>query len=66
MHGRTRLSAGFDAAAEAVDLWRAAGAEYLSIDTMGLHPGAAVGVDRHIGALAELAGAIGLPRGPLP
>ncbi|HKD96608.1 MAG TPA: LLM class F420-dependent oxidoreductase [Micromonosporaceae bacterium] len=66
MHGRTRLSAGVDAAAEAVTLWRAAGATHLSIDTMGLVPGTTAGIDRHLAALAELAGAVALPRGPLP
>jgi probable F420-dependent oxidoreductase len=66
MHGRTRLSAGVDATAAAVEEWRATGADYLSIDTMGLVPGTPVGVDRHVAALAELADAISLPRGPLP
>lgn len=61
MHGRTRLNAGVDAAAEAVQLWRAAGADYLSIDTMGLVPGAPAGIDRQLTALAEFAGAIALP-----
>ena len=67
MHARpTRLSAGVDATAEAVGLWRATGATHLSIDTMRLVPGAPAGIDRHLAALAELAGAIALPRGPLP
>jgi hypothetical protein len=66
MHGRARLSAGVEAAATAVDAWRAAAATHLSIDTMGLVPGGPVGVDRHLAALAELADAIGLPRGPMP
>jgi probable F420-dependent oxidoreductase len=61
MHGRTRLNQGVDAAAEAVRLWRAAGATHLSIDTMRLAPDGPVGVDRHIAALAELADATSLP-----
>lgn len=65
MHGRTRLSQGIEAAAEAVRLWREAGATHLSVDTMRLVPDGPVGVDRHIAALAELADAIDLPRGPI-
>lgn len=65
MHGRTRLNQGLDATAMAVELWRKAGATHLSIDTMRLTPDGPVGVDRHIGALAELADLIGLPRGPI-
>jgi probable F420-dependent oxidoreductase len=62
MHGRTRLSAGVEATAAAVAAWRATSATHLSIDTMRLVPDGPVGVDRHLGALAELADAIGLPR----
>jgi probable F420-dependent oxidoreductase len=65
MHGRTRLSAGVDATAKAVQLWRGTGADYVSIDTMRLVPDGPVGIDRHLSALAELAGAIALPRGPI-
>ena len=65
MHGRTRLNQGLDATAEAVRLWRATGASHLSIDTMRLAPDGPVGVDRHVAALAELADAISLPRGPV-
>jgi alkanesulfonate monooxygenase SsuD/methylene tetrahydromethanopterin reductase-like flavin-dependent oxidoreductase (luciferase family) len=61
MHGRTRLSAGVEATAQAVLRWRETGASHLSIDTMGLVAGSAVGIDRHLSALAELAGAIALP-----
>jgi probable F420-dependent oxidoreductase len=61
MHGRTRLSQGIEAAAEAVRLWREAGATHLSVDTMRLVPDGPVGVDRHLAALSELADAINLP-----
>ncbi|HEY7225104.1 MAG TPA: LLM class F420-dependent oxidoreductase [Micromonosporaceae bacterium] len=61
MHGHTRLSAGVEATAQAVLRWRETGASHLSIDTMGLVAGSAVGIDRHLSALAELAGAIALP-----
>jgi probable F420-dependent oxidoreductase len=64
MHGRTRLNQGLDATTEAVRLWRETGAGYLSIDTMRLSPDGPVGVESHIGALAELADAIALPRRP--
>lgn len=62
MHGRARLGAGLEATVAAVAAWRTAGATQLSIDTMRLVPDGPVGVDRHLGALAELADAIGLPR----
>jgi probable F420-dependent oxidoreductase len=65
MHGRTSLSIGIDAAADAVSLWRGADASYLSVNTMGLVPGTAAGIDRHIAALAEFAGAVALPRRPV-
>jgi probable F420-dependent oxidoreductase len=65
MHARTKLSAGVDGAAGLVQRWRDTGAAYLSIDTMGMVPGGPVGIDRHVGALAELAGAIALPKGPI-
>jgi probable F420-dependent oxidoreductase len=58
MEGRIGLSRGTDVAAEHVERWRAAGATHLSVNTMGMGPGA---VDRHIGALAALAEAIGRP-----
>jgi probable F420-dependent oxidoreductase len=64
MNGRIRLLAGVDETAYGVQAWGAAGASHLSIDTMGLVAGGPVGVDRHIAALAALADAIGLPRGP--
>jgi hypothetical protein len=41
-----------------VAAWRAAGASHVSLNTMGM---GAVGVDGHIAALAEAAGAIELP-----
>jgi probable F420-dependent oxidoreductase len=63
MHGRARLRSGVEATTETVRLWRATGATHLSIDTMGMGPDGPVGVDGHIAALAELADAIGLPRG---
>jgi probable F420-dependent oxidoreductase len=65
MHGRTRLAAGLDAVLELVRRWKDTGATHLSIDTMGLVPGAPVGIDRHIAALAELADALSLPPGPV-
>jgi probable F420-dependent oxidoreductase len=65
MHGRTRLSAGVDATAAAVQAWRVADATHLSIDTMRLVPDGPVGIDRHLAALAALADAVALPRGPV-
>jgi hypothetical protein len=65
MHGRTRLAAGLDAVLELVRRWKDTGATHLSIDTMGLVPGAPVSIDRHIAALAELADALSLPPGPV-
>lgn len=58
MEGRVGLSRGVDDAAEQVQVWRALGASHVCINTMGI---GAVGVDRHIVALAEVARAIGLP-----
>ncbi len=65
MHGRIRLSAGVEAAVSGVQRWRATGATHLSVDTMRLVPGGPVGIDRHLAALAELADALALPRGPI-
>ena len=55
MEGTVRLARGVDAAAVRVAAWRAAGATHVAINTMGI---GAVGVDRHIAALAEVAHAI--------
>jgi probable F420-dependent oxidoreductase len=65
MHGRTKLAAGLDAVLELVRRWKDAGATHLAIDTMGFVPGAPVGIDRHIAALAELADALSLAPGPV-
>jgi probable F420-dependent oxidoreductase len=61
MEGSISVSRGLDVAVDHVQRWRSAGATHLGINTMGLSPGAAVSIDRHIAALAELASAIGLP-----
>jgi probable F420-dependent oxidoreductase len=58
MEGRVRLSRGVEAAAERVAAWRAAGATHVAINSMDM---GAVGVDRHIAALAEMARAMDLP-----
>jgi probable F420-dependent oxidoreductase len=65
MEGRVSLARGLDTAADHVERWRAAGASHLSVDTMRLVPAGPVGIDRHIAALAELADALRLPRGPI-
>src|SRR5262245_33354522 len=57
MEGRVGLTRGVEAAAEQVGAWRAAGATHVSIGTMGMGP---TGIDAHIGALAEVADAVGL------
>lgn len=59
MEGQVRLGHGIEKAADHVASWRAAGATHVSINTMGM---GAVGIDAHIGALAEAALALGLPR----
>jgi probable F420-dependent oxidoreductase len=66
MEGRIGLARGVDVAADHADRWRQAGATHLGVNTMGLVPTGPVGIDRHIGALAELADALSLPRGPIP
>lgn len=58
VEGRVALSLGVDAAAGEVQAWQARGATHVCVNTMGAGAG---GVDRHIAALAELAGAIDLP-----
>jgi probable F420-dependent oxidoreductase len=58
MEGRVGLTHGAVAAADRIGEWAAAGATHVSVNTMGF---GAVGVDGHIGALASLAHAIGLP-----
>jgi probable F420-dependent oxidoreductase len=58
MEGRIGLRRGVEAAVEQVDAWRASGATHVSFSTMGI---GAVGIDGHVVALAEVAGAIGLP-----
>jgi probable F420-dependent oxidoreductase len=60
MEGRVSLHRGVDDAATQVEQWRALGASHVSLNTMGMADGAA-GLDRHIGALADVARAIGLP-----
>jgi hypothetical protein len=66
MEGRVSVWRGIDVAAKRVDSWRDVGATHLSINTMGIGGDAgAVGIDRHIIALAELADAIGLPPRPV-
>jgi alkanesulfonate monooxygenase SsuD/methylene tetrahydromethanopterin reductase-like flavin-dependent oxidoreductase (luciferase family) len=59
MEGRVHLGRGVEDAVAQVAQWRALGATHVSIDTMRM-PGAAeqAGVDRHLEALAEVAGAI--------
>jgi probable F420-dependent oxidoreductase len=78
--GGAGMSHGLDKAVARVEAWRTLGASHVSVSTMGLNQsgpdpsgpdpsgptwGGAVGVDRHIAALAELAQAIGLPSRPL-
>jgi alkanesulfonate monooxygenase SsuD/methylene tetrahydromethanopterin reductase-like flavin-dependent oxidoreductase (luciferase family) len=58
MEGRVGLSSGLDAATEEIAEWRSSGATHVVINSMGMGAG---GIDRHIGALAEVARAIGLP-----
>lgn len=58
MEGRVGLTRGVDDAVERIGAWRAVGATHLSVSTMDI---GLVGVDGHIAALAEVAGAIGLP-----
>jgi probable F420-dependent oxidoreductase len=58
MEGRVGLSSGLDAAAEETAEWRSSGATHVVINSMGMGAG---GIDRHIGALAEVARAVGLP-----
>ena len=67
MEGRASLSRGVDVAAERVAAWRSAGATHVCVNTMGIGGAGAgaVGVDRHIAALAEMAAAIGLPPRPV-
>ena len=66
LDARVSVSRGVDVAAKRVDSWRDAGATHVSINTMGIGGDAgAVGIDRHIIALAELADAIGLPPRPV-
>jgi probable F420-dependent oxidoreductase len=65
MEGRVALDRGTEVGAERVESWRRAGATHVSVNTMGLVPDGPVGIDRHIGALAELAEAIDLPKGPI-
>jgi probable F420-dependent oxidoreductase len=66
LDARVSVSRGVDVAAKRVDSWRDAGATHISINTMGIGGDAgAVGIDRHIIALAELADAIGLPPRPV-
>jgi probable F420-dependent oxidoreductase len=60
MEGRVPLARVSDPVA-GVEKWRAAAATHVSINTMGL---GATGVDGHLAALAELAGALGLPGRP--
>jgi len=57
MEGRVNLRADTDKALEQVGRWRAAGASHLSVNTMGA--GMAT-VDDHLGALAQVAGALGM------
>ena len=65
MEGRVNLARGLDGALDLIQRWRDAGASHLSVNTMGMAGGPS-GIDRHIGALAEVAEAIGLPKGPIP
>jgi probable F420-dependent oxidoreductase len=65
MDGRVSLARGLDVTVDHVERWRRAGASHLSVDSMGLVPTGPVGIDRHIVALAELADALRLPRGPI-
>ena len=67
MEGRVGLSRGVDVAAERVAGWRSAGATHVCVSTMGIGGAGAgaVGVDRHIAALAEMADAVGLPPRPI-
>jgi probable F420-dependent oxidoreductase len=65
MDGRVGLSRGVDIAAERVAAWRSAGATHVCVNTMGNGGAGAVGVDRHIVALAEMANAVGLPPRPV-
>jgi probable F420-dependent oxidoreductase len=58
MEGRVGLPRGLDAAAEEIAEWRSSGATHVAINSMGMGAG---GIDRHIGALAEVARTIGLP-----
>ena len=60
MEGRITLARTDDPAGQ-FELWRAAGATHVSVNTMGL---GLTGVDGHIAALAEVAGALGLPGRP--
>jgi probable F420-dependent oxidoreductase len=62
MEGRVGLTRGVDDAAQQIEAWRALGASHVGINTMGI---GAVGVDAHIGALAEVARAIGMPPNPV-
>jgi probable F420-dependent oxidoreductase len=66
MEGRVSVSRGIEVAAKRVDSWRDVGATHVSINTMGIGGDVgAVGIDRHIIALAELADAIALPPRPV-
>lgn len=62
MEGRVSLTRGVDDAAQQIQAWRALGASHVGVNTMGI---GAVGVDRHIAALAEVARAIDLPPNPV-
>ena len=58
VEGRVHLSDGVDAVLAQISAWRALGASHVGVNTMGV---GAVGVDRHIALLAEVASEIGLP-----
>jgi probable F420-dependent oxidoreductase len=62
MEGRVSLTRGVDDAAQQIEAWRALGASHVGVNTMGI---GAVGVDKHIAALAEVARAIDLPPKPV-
>jgi probable F420-dependent oxidoreductase len=60
MEGRVSLHHGVADAATQIEQWRSLGASHVSVNTMGMADGPAT-VDRHLDALAAVAGAVGLP-----
>ncbi|WP_034593935.1 LLM class F420-dependent oxidoreductase [Hamadaea tsunoensis] len=62
MEGRVSVAGGADGAARAIARWWKAGATHVSVNTMGA---GFTGLEGHIGALAEVARAVGLSPRPV-